>query len=86
MESKVTIFQFGQTVFRVLILKRPSENKFNIYIKRGKEDLIEGKHAIINSEKTNYQVNETISTVSLTQAGIATKDGGMQLSLIDLTF
>ena len=86
MESKVTIFQFGQPVFRVLILKLASENKFNIYIKSEKEDLIEGKHAIINTEKTNFQVNETISTVPLTQTGIATKDGGIQLSLIDVTF
>ena len=40
----------------------------------------EGKHAIINSDKTNYEVKKAISRVSLTQADIGAKLGGTQLS------
>ena len=85
MESKVAVFQFPETQFRVLILKIASGNKYDIYIKQGSESM-EKEHENIHSNKSSVQVPEVVSSVSQTEENKTGKVGGMQLRYECLIF
>ena len=78
MESKVALFQFAETQFRVLILKSASGKKYDIYIKRWVE-LMDGEQDNLHGNKSSDQARQVGSAVSLTQENKTGKVDCMQL-------